>query len=471
MIELRQTIGISFRELELGVFQKLQVVFVSVMQDVLKELDEAVLRLRNKKRYEVKEVRSGCVPTLMGDVEYRRRYYLDKKTGEYVFLLDEVLDVEAGRVSPGLAMAAAMQAVLGPSYRAARDSLGRLYGHQVVSHETIRQLILRLGELVEKEEEKKREEANGTRKVPVLFVEADGYWCSMQREKKKSRETRMMVAHEGWEGRTPSSKEYELVHKTHYLDLDSKDFWEKASRHLYSRYDIDENTMVVINGDRASWIRKGVEYFPKAIYQADRFHIKRDLRRLLQGTKELRVCLEAFQRSDTETLVRSLTRAREKAKAATGDLTRFAQINDLLQDIRKMPDAYKDYRVRLKEMGYDISGMRGMGAAESNVDKFSNRLKKRGQSWSVQGLKAMVHSLVKYFEGKLEHYSKHISRIHSILDDAEISRKASGIAHRVLDEIGLGKKTNMPITQAGRTRSGGLSRLLNNLACGNALIT
>jgi hypothetical protein len=471
VVELRQTFGFSFRELELGVFQKLQAMFVGVMQDVLKELDEAVLRLRNKKRYEVKEVRSGCVPTLMGDVEYKRRYYLDKKTGEYVFLLDEVLDVEAGRVSPGLAMAAAMQAVLGPSYRAARESLARLYGHQVVSHETIRQLILRLGELVEKEEEKKREEAKGTRKVPVLFVETDGYWCSMQRDKKKSREMRMMVAHEGWEGRTPSSKEYELVHKTHYLDLDSKDFWEKASRHLYSRYDIDENMMVVINGDRASWIRKGVEYFPKAIYQADRFHIKRDLRRLLQGTKELRVCLEAFQRSDTETLVRSLTRAREKAKAATGDLTRFAQINDLLQDIRKMPDAYKDYRVRLKEMGYDISGMRGMGAAESNVDKFSNRLKKRGQSWSVQGLKAMVHSLVKYFEGKLEHYSKHISRIHSILDDAEISRKASGIAHRVLDEIGLGKKTNMPITQAGRTRSGGLSRLLNNLSCGNALIT
>jgi hypothetical protein len=49
-------------------------------------------------------------------------------------------------------------------------------------------------------------------------------------------------------GSDPSSKEYELVHKTYYLDLDSKDFWEKASRHLYSRYDIDENTMVVING-------------------------------------------------------------------------------------------------------------------------------------------------------------------------------------------------------------------------------
>ncbi|MGI6666016.1 MAG: UPF0236 family transposase-like protein [Bacillota bacterium] len=68
------------------------------------------------------------MPTLLGDVEYKRRYYLDKETGEYVFLLDEVLGVESGRVSPGLGMAAAMQAVLGPSYRAARGSLKRLYG-------------------------------------------------------------------------------------------------------------------------------------------------------------------------------------------------------------------------------------------------------------------------------------------------------------------------------------------------------
>ena len=203
----------------------------------------------------------------------------------------------------------------------------------------------------------------------------------------------------------------------------------------------------------------------------DRFHIKRDLRRLLKGTKELRVCLEALQRSDTEALVRSLTRAREKTKADVSDLTRFAEINDLLQQIRQTPDAYKDYRVRLKEMGYDVAGMRGMGAAESSVDRFSNRLKKRGQSWSVQGLKAMVHSLVKYFEGKMDHYTKHISRIHNILDDGEISKKASGIAHRVLDEIGLGKQTNVPIMHTGRTRSGGLSRLLNNLACGGTLIT
>jgi hypothetical protein len=48
----------------------------------------------------------------------------------------------------------------------------------------------------------------------------------------------MMVAHEGWQKKTPASNEYELINKTHYLALDSQDFWENASRHLYSHYDL-----------------------------------------------------------------------------------------------------------------------------------------------------------------------------------------------------------------------------------------
>lgn len=345
MIDLRQSFGISFRELELGVFQKLREMFISVMESILKDLDEAVLHLRDRERYQVKEIRSGCVPTLLGDVEIKRRYYLDKQTGEYIFLLDKVLGVEAGRVSPGLALAAAMQAVVCPSYRAAKESLERLYGHQVISHETIRQLILHLGGLAAKEEERKRQKAEGDLEAPVLFVEADGYWCSMQKDKKKSREIRMMVAHEGWKRRAPGSAEHELMSKTHFLDMDSEDFWDEASRHLYSRYKIDDEVMVVINGDRASWIKKGVEYFPRAIYQVDRFHLKRDLRRLLHGTKWLKGCLEAADASDTEALLGLLGQARERAKKDISDLTGLVQINSLMQSILEMPEAYVDYRV------------------------------------------------------------------------------------------------------------------------------
>lgn len=115
MIRLRQTIGISFRELELYLFQKLQEVFGQVLREVVCELDEMILHIRDKERFKVKDTRSASVPTLFGDVTFKRRYYKDVETKDYVHLLDEVLGVKAGQASPCLATAAVIQAVIGPS--------------------------------------------------------------------------------------------------------------------------------------------------------------------------------------------------------------------------------------------------------------------------------------------------------------------------------------------------------------------
>jgi len=91
------------------------------MQEVLKGLDELVFEMRNKGRYIVKGIRKGNISTLFGDIEYCRRYYFDKETGRYIHLLDEALGLDRARISPGLAIAAVIQAVIGPSYRAARE--------------------------------------------------------------------------------------------------------------------------------------------------------------------------------------------------------------------------------------------------------------------------------------------------------------------------------------------------------------
>lgn len=466
MSDVRQTIGISFRELESGIFWRVRVAFIKVMQEILKVLDEIVFEMRDPSRYVVKDVRRGTIATLLGDVEYCRRYYFDKKRAGYVYLLDEALGIGRGRVSPGLAVVAAVQAVIGPSYRAARDSLKHLYGHQVVSHETIRQLILRLGKCLEEEKAGRLEEPHGKRRVSILFVEADGYWVSMQR--RKDREVRMMVSHEGWQPRTPGSDEYELVNKSHYPEAEeAEDFWDNASRHLYSLYDIDEEILVVINGDRAKWVRKGVEYFPNAIYQVDRYHLKREVRDLLRDTRHLEEGLAAVDGSDVE----GLTEALRKARMEVQDPVRVAKIDDLLSAIREMPEAFRDYRVRLAEMGYDIRGMRGMGATESNVNKFSLRLKKRGQSWGPEGLKAMLHSMVKYFEDKLDRYAEHVSRLHNLLNDEKVAEMTKEIASKVTTDIYEAKRGGMPLLGVGTSRSGGLSRVLRRIALPDPAIT
>lgn len=55
----------------------------------------------------------------------------------------------------------------------------------------------------------------------------------------------------------------------------------------------------------------------------------------------------------------------------------------------------------MKEKEIDTTEMRPMGAAESNMNLFSRRLKKMGYSWSRKGLKSMVDALIHQFEGTL----------------------------------------------------------------------
>src|SRR5699024_10303021 len=62
-------------------------------------------------------------------------------------------------------------------------------------------------------------------------------------------------------------------------------------------------------------------------------------------------------------------------------------------------DAFRDYRVILnKDQRVDTTGMRPMGAAESNMNLFSRRLKKIGCSWSLEGLTRTLNALIHHIE-------------------------------------------------------------------------
>jgi len=112
-----------------------------------------------------------------------------------------------------------------------------------------------------------------------------------------------------------------------------------------------------------------------------------------------------------------------------------------------------------------------MGPAESNVDRFSNRLKKRGRSWSRIGAIAMTQSLIKYWEGSLGRYAEHVSNMRGILDSEKIQEKIKDASKDIVDKALRVKEGRIPIKGAGTTRSGGLSSLFNRLDYADWLIT
>lgn len=105
-------------------------------------------------------------------------------------------------------------AVEGKSYRNASQTLEKLLGYSVLSHETIRQYLLET-EVINRPSE--------TPTRPVLFVEVDGLYIKRQKQRIKGPEDKIAAVHEGWimNGERP-----ELKRKRHYVHQGKEPFWE-----------------------------------------------------------------------------------------------------------------------------------------------------------------------------------------------------------------------------------------------------
>lgn len=423
---------INAKETEQLLFSNMQKLYKEELKRIYEVIDQQLYENRDKERYIVKEKRGIQYDTIFGQVEIRRRYYLDRETKEYVFLLDSYLEIEdSSPISPFLEEIAVNWAIKGPSYRDARDRLERITGLQVLSHEAIRQRTKAVGLKINREawQESKEKDKKG---AEVIFIEADGLHSKLQKEKQKAAEAKTGIIYDGWEKRHPGSKEYKLRNKQYWTSLEDGDkFWEETSCLAYKKYEIKENTPVIINGDGAEWIKKGVEYFPCAIYIYDRFHLKKWLRAALKEQPEkLKETLKASNDYDTTKLLKAVAEAEKKSvteeeKERIKELRRF-----LLDNI----EALRDYREILEEQGIDTSGMRPLGAAESNMDLFAKRIKKQGYSWSREGLKAVMFGKIKELEGTLENWIGTFKSSINTIEKETLDKGAGYITKRIIKE-------------------------------------
>jgi hypothetical protein len=460
MVEIRPSEIIPFQELEATVWKMTVEAFSKALVEVLTRLDQAMHQARDSQRYVLKEMRQREVLTRVGPISFQRHYYWDCEEERCVFLLDEALGLEKRqRVSEGVRADAVEAAVAGTSYRKAAAELERRDCQVTVSHEAIRQWTLQTGNSLQDEVEREAMNPAGKRRVPVLFIEADGFWPARQRSKRQ--ETKIFVSHEGWEPRTPGSKDYRLVNRQDFVASPKGDVWEEYLSWLESQYDLSD-TWVVINGDRAPWIRSGVESFPKAMYQVDRFHLVREVRMLLKSHPEQR---KAARRARKGNDAAGFLAALGGALAEEQDAKRQAELEALRNDLQTMPEATRDYRVRLREKGVNTDGMRGLGSAESAVERYSQRTRKCGRSWSETGLQAVLLAVRAYFKGTLRgavHVVEERLGLLPLKQAQEVARTTA------VEAVGRGldaaRHAHLPALECGTTGSGGLSKLFRSLA-------
>ena len=454
---MEEQIKLNFAMIEKTLFNATLETFQRSLVEILSILDRYLMAKRNKNRYEYKERKEKTLITMLGEVTIKRRYYWDTEQKEWVFLLDELLGLESTAVSDSLQELVTIWATKGPSYRDVRDRLSDLFNNQILSHEKIRQLLIESSELLQRKEapeEKKK-------KVRILFIEADGFWTGVQKrgdKTKKKRETKLVVVHEGWEKR--QAGDYKLknpIYLTSYRSEKAADFWDRVYLKIWSKYEDLGSIPIIINGDFASWIRGGVDCFKNGFYQYDRFHLKRDIRKLLsQNQDNCKAALCAVDENVPEKLLKLL--------AEEHTLTKDKDIFEFIVRLKPHQETVIDYRERLAKKNYQLpEDLRGMGAAESNVDRFKLRTSKRGRAWSARGLEAILNMLGMLYEGTLK---EAIAGLDSTIFTTEQTEEiVAASAGQVAKQVGVkalnAQKAGFPSLDKGVTQ--GYSKLFRQM--------
>ena len=375
-------------------------------QQLLEGVDEALAATRAP-GWVVEGYRTRILVTRFGPVRIRRRLY--RKGKRRCFLLDEHLGWRRREALSPTLRTAALELVARVPYRTAAELIGKFVS-QATSAMTVHRAVQAVGQATRTKERLRRQAAYeqgqalpaGTMVADPLFVEADGVSVALQRESGRRAEVKIAMASSGRTplGRTGTDRRGRsrraVVGKVSHAGLeDGPRFWEDAWLTFGAHYDLDRTNQVVLGGDGASWIQTGLTGVTGGLFQLDRFHLARELRRVLGPTGM--IAFQAARTGNDAELKRLLA---EAWRASGNDPVRWTELQRLegylSQNRHGLVDWYRRIPGADGSPSATDSGLRvTLGAMEANVDKpYANRLKKRGMSWTKRG----VHHLVKVLQ-------------------------------------------------------------------------
>jgi hypothetical protein len=369
-------------------------------QVLFEQMDDVLMENRGE-GLEVVGYRKRWIITLFGQCKLKRRLYRDRE-GKGRYLLDEAMGLtKRSPLSSGVKDLCVLLASYLPFGKS--EAVLDVLLPVGVSHTTIHRQLGKIADQWLSEEEKEIAEVYeqgkvpeaGERRTPILFVESDGVNIALQRERKRRAELKVGIAYEGWE-KIGSQDRYRLKEKTAYMSLgDGGRFWEGFSLKLGKKYDMTGIGRVVVGGDGAPWVKEGAEILG-GDYQLDRFHLRRELLRALKG--DVATANGVYQACITGNVVAADTLLRSTQLKSDPDAA--AEITRVRHYILNNAEGLADYRMQLDHT--KSIGLRGMGAMEGNVDKLAaNRMKKRGMSWTMRGIRRMACIIQLQQSGKI----------------------------------------------------------------------
>lgn len=323
----------------------------------------------------------------IGAMRYKRRIYLDEKHRRRK-PMDELLGIEKyGRMSGRVQEMGASLACMG-TYRLAAKQLSWLI-KTPISHSTVQRMAWATGNRIADGEEAERRRIfehgepieAGKIRAPVLYGESDGVWVHLQREKRRSAEVRVAILSTG---RKQIGKDrYRLENKRCIMaiGLNSEMWQEQIVREAHLYYDLSGTKMLISGGDGNQWVRHSFDrlQIPQE-FILDRFHLRRAARRTFHNRADSAQIVDQLRHKGFSSVSKEL-----KQRIEQSDGRERQKLKEFYSYIHNNQDGLLD----LEHRGVDLPAC--LGGIEGNVDKLVvHRMKGRGCSWRLRGLRAML---------------------------------------------------------------------------------
>lgn len=377
---------INFNDIEKEVFGFVCGIGVSMIKDMLEELDSKLSDQRNKKEYRYKFKSEKTIQTTMGNISFSRRYYVHRHTKQGVYLLDRALELNlVGRTSVNLIMKMIDNA-LRNSYRESANDIN-MNTNTSTSHQTIKNKVDFVGEKIKKLENQRiakyiKGELEGEKEVNIIFEEKDGIFLKIQGKKNKQ-ELKLGKVYEGWR---ENNGTFSTVGTMYFAAYEDREVFDNLiNSWIAKEYKDEKIEYKILNGDAAPWISAELGLDSRMIYQLDLFHIyqkasrkikdkdNRDAVKKLIGEKDydkvLEKVKELMDNAEDEKIKENLSELYTYYKNNFNALTRYTDKKEV--SIPKPPEGIE---------------YRGLGTMEGSIrNVLANRMKNNAMSWSING--------------------------------------------------------------------------------------
>ena len=229
----------------------------------LEYAEEIIFNLKERRNeFESLEKDDRKIITIFGEIDFKRRYYLDKETEQRVYLLDEYFKIAPKERLLENVETKLIEEAIETNY----EKAGKVAAYKTeISKQTIMNKISELNINIEETK-------------PVQKKIVDNIYCiadedHVHLQKGGIEEPRLIVVYDsiirnGKRAKLCNKKHFGGVYKSRIDDL-----WEEVITYIEDNYDLEKVKNIFILGDGANWIKTGLDWMPRSINVLDKFHL------------------------------------------------------------------------------------------------------------------------------------------------------------------------------------------------------